>query len=596
MTSSRTESQSYTSTAVAAQPSPRPSLRSSAAALHCCTLAVGFVFLLWVNRHQWFNTDEWVFVVGRGVFGSARSGLLEPHNEHWSTLPIVAWRSLFSVFGVRTYLPYLLVLIGMHLLAAHLLWRVTLRVGIEPLLATLAVTPFVVLGAGWENLTAAFQFSLIGSLVAGLAALLVVPTSGRFGKTDAGGWALNIVGLMFSGVGVTMVVIAGLFALFRRGVRVALLTVSVPGAVYLLWYAAYGRHAGATAGTEPLTTALRHLPAYVWHGLTGTINDVTGLSGTGPVVLLLFVAFVGLRVRSLNAGWALAIAMAVGAAVFLAGAGIRRSGFGPETAASPRYVYVVAALLLPLAAMVVERMVARVPLRLAVVLAITIVLVVVQVSKLDAEAGDAADIEQESKHRIMATARLLRKRVPLLTQVPVPIFAPDLTAPDIARLDGEGRLPGNVHVTGADLLTARAYLGIVLDDEPAAEASGPLPRLSSVQEATVVPGAGSDCVVTTARSARAKLVLDFPGRTSHVLLQRPTNSHFDIIVRSKEAQSRPRDLGLVAGVVGVLTVRLQDLALEMPLPPRGSTTVCGLDPVSIQPATARAGGAAGSLG
>jgi hypothetical protein len=595
MTSSRTEARSYTSTAAAARPVPRLSLRSSAAALHWISLAVGLVFLLWVNRHQWFHTDEWAFVVARGVFGSARYGLFEPHGEHWSTIPIVIWRSLFSVFGVRTYLPYLLLLIGMHLLAAHLLWRVTLRVGVNPLLATLAVTPFVVLGAGWENLTAAFQFSLIGSLVAGLAALLVAPTRGPFGKRDAVGWALNIVGLMFSGLGVTMVVVAGLSALFRRGVRVALLTVSVPAAVYLLWYATYGRDVGETAGTEPFKTAVRHLPAYAWRGLADSINDVTGLSGIGPVVLLLLVLFVGLRVRSLDATWALAVAMAAGAVLFIAFAGIRRSGLGPEHAAAPRYVYVIAALLLPLAAVAVEWAVARSPLRLALVLGITIVLLVVQVSKLNTEASKAADIEQEAKHRILATAQLLREHVPLLGQLPV-LVAFDLTTPDIARLDREGRLPGNVRVTKADLLTARAYLDIVLLDQPVAAASGPLPRLSSIEGATITAAARPDCIVTTARAAPAKLVFDFPGQTSHVLLQRPTNTQFDFVVRSEAAQSRPRHLGLVAGTVGVLTVRLQDLALEMPLPPLGPTTVCGLDPASIQGAAERAGGAAGSLG
>ena len=35
--------------------------------------------------------------------------LLRPHNEHWSTLPILVYRVLWQLFGLRTYVPYQLV-------------------------------------------------------------------------------------------------------------------------------------------------------------------------------------------------------------------------------------------------------------------------------------------------------------------------------------------------------------------------------------------------------------------------------------------------------------------------------------------------------
>ena len=75
-------------------------------------------------------------------------GLLHPHNEHWSTLPILVYRGLVNLVGVRTYVPFLAVLVALHLALAHLLWRSCLRVGASMMVATALTAAFVVLGAG----------------------------------------------------------------------------------------------------------------------------------------------------------------------------------------------------------------------------------------------------------------------------------------------------------------------------------------------------------------------------------------------------------------------------------------------------------------
>jgi hypothetical protein len=50
----------------------------------------------------WF--DEWAWALERrsGGLGS----LLEPHNGHWFTLPILGYQVLFRLVGVDRYLPY----------------------------------------------------------------------------------------------------------------------------------------------------------------------------------------------------------------------------------------------------------------------------------------------------------------------------------------------------------------------------------------------------------------------------------------------------------------------------------------------------------
>lgn len=141
--------------------------------VHVASLAGGLVFLLYVNRAQWFYGDDWDFLDRRGVFG-AHLGLFFPHNEHWSTLPILLYRGVFGLIGIRHYLPYAALGITFHLLAAHMLWRIMRRTGSNALVATGVAAVFVVLGAGYENLLWAFQVTFIASLAFGLAHIWVI--------------------------------------------------------------------------------------------------------------------------------------------------------------------------------------------------------------------------------------------------------------------------------------------------------------------------------------------------------------------------------------------------------------------------------------
>jgi hypothetical protein len=62
--------------------------------------AVAFVLSLVVGRRQSFFLDDWDFLAHRD--GGDIRDLLRPHNEHWSTLPILVYRGLWRLFGVRT--------------------------------------------------------------------------------------------------------------------------------------------------------------------------------------------------------------------------------------------------------------------------------------------------------------------------------------------------------------------------------------------------------------------------------------------------------------------------------------------------------------
>ncbi|HEV2761257.1 MAG TPA: hypothetical protein VGV86_16980, partial [Acidimicrobiales bacterium] len=144
-----------------------------AVALHVVALVGGFLVLLYCNRDQWFFGDEWDFLGHRGVVGAERT-IWAPHTDHWSTGPILIYRALYHRYGLLSYMPYVTVLLVLHVAVTHLLWRLMVRAGVDGPLATALSAVYVLLGAGYENLLWAFQIGFIGSVALGFAALLLV--------------------------------------------------------------------------------------------------------------------------------------------------------------------------------------------------------------------------------------------------------------------------------------------------------------------------------------------------------------------------------------------------------------------------------------
>lgn len=141
--------------------------------VHLASLVGILSALVVLSRGQWFFGDEWDFLLFRGVAHPA-VGVFYPHNEHWSTLPILWYRAVFQVFALRSYWPYLLSLFAIHLAVVHLLWRCVIRAGVPASIATVGAAAFGLFGAGSENLLWAFQIGFVGSLAAGLGLGLAV--------------------------------------------------------------------------------------------------------------------------------------------------------------------------------------------------------------------------------------------------------------------------------------------------------------------------------------------------------------------------------------------------------------------------------------
>jgi hypothetical protein len=319
---------------------------------------VAFVLFLVVGRRQSFFLDDWDFLAHRD--GGDIRDLLRPHNEHWSTLPILVYRGLWWLFGVRSYLPYQLLVVLLHVTAAFLLRVVMRRAEVGPWIATAAASLFVLLGAGYENILWAFQIGFVASLVLGLAHLLLADHDGPINRRDWFGLLAGFAGLLCSGVAVTMTIVVGLAMLPRRGWRIALFHTAPLGAVYAIWWLTEARDAYVSPGGD-----LGSVARFVTIGIGAAFDAMGQLPGAGIAlgVLLavgLVLAWRGLDRVDVRRRAAAPAALLAGGIFFLVISGLgRATSFGPEFARSSRYVYLVAALVLPALAVAAEAVIQR---------------------------------------------------------------------------------------------------------------------------------------------------------------------------------------------------------------------------------------------
>jgi len=395
--------------------------------------ALGLALVAWTAvtveqvRTMWFTNDDFAFLLERTVSFRGPHGLLVPHNEHWSTIPILLFRMDFALFGMRHYLPYAVMAVACHVLISVLVFALLRVSRVRPWVAVLGalVAAYTAGGAGSENTLWAFQVGFLSSCVFGLTGLLLL-ASGRWGKSGRALAVLALVlSLMSSGIGLLMVVWAGAYLMFRDGFRAAVEIVLIPALVYCLWYLVYGRgHSGAPK--HDLSVA----PLAALKGLGDVWSQATAMPHAGPAILLamIAVAFVprsGEALFPLAASGLLTVVAAYG--LF----GYSRSGFGLDAAMASRYVYfgilfcvpALAAGLLLLADAIAVR-----PPQVSVLAWAVAAGVVVAVGSAQA-AQSAVRERQVAPNRLhtVAAARLIQSGVPLLGTQPMPIRNPAVT-------------------------------------------------------------------------------------------------------------------------------------------------------------------------
>jgi hypothetical protein len=549
-----------------------------ALAAHLLTLVGGFFVLVYCNRDQWFFGDEWDFLAHRGLSGADLT-LWEPHTEHWSTVPILIYRALYSLYGVRTYVPYVVVLVVLHLAVAHLLWRLLLQAGVDQTVATALAAVFVVLGAGYENLLWAFQIGFIGSVALGMAGLLLVNHDGRWGARDFAGWVVSILGLMFSGVSVTMVTVAGLAVLMRRGWRQALLTVSVPGTIYLTWFFLTGNK---NVGDEERTLDdVFKYPEYIWNGLRTAVEATVGFQGAGAVILLSLAAFLLRRGARSRGPAAPAFACAVGALMLFAIIATGRAGLGIESSGASRYTYLVIALAVPaiglaLADLVDHESLASAGRRAAICLLLLFVGVhnagtLVEKSRVEKR------LEQRLKARILAAAQLVNSPAVILGGNPEPQYSPDIVVEDLRRMHRDGKLPKPDRITRDDRILVATVLQYAVNAD----------ALSTPHSAALVDGvvgadgeydtaAGCIRLFPTAPTVELHLVGGEPMSLRVTTLASGDLTGYLRLFTPTVLTGAPHIDKVRAGVPVYVNVTAVVDQVVLRVPPSGATQVCGI--------------------
>jgi hypothetical protein len=328
-------------------------------AMAALTLGAG-AYILYLARNLNFFYDEWNFIFDRR--GWTLQVLFAPHNQHWSTVPVLIFKVLFLIAGIKTYLPYVAVVVVIHLAIAWMLFLLVRR-HTGDWVAVGAAALFVVIGRGAEDILWAFQAGYDGSVLLGLVAMYVtgnVPLSRR--RQIAAGLLL-LGSIMSSSVGLFFLGALAVEWWLEKERRHDLWLLAGPLLAYAVWFALFFHTspvlAGAVAsgGTEATPAAghgLLHIPSgffqldsFVPYGIGASGAALAGLSGNWGGVVLVGLGVLGLTAMGLHrAARARVIGAAAGLLLAFTLTGLGRAQAGVDAAETSRYVYVGAVFLL----------------------------------------------------------------------------------------------------------------------------------------------------------------------------------------------------------------------------------------------------------
>jgi hypothetical protein len=436
----------------------------AATAVHFASLVGAFAFWAWLDRGLWFFGDEWDFLITRGLrYGPTNpQSIWFPHNEHWSTLPVLLWRGLFSVFHLSSYWPYIVPVFLAQVGVMHLTWRLCRRAGVDAWVAAAAVTLLGFLGAGAEDLTWGFQIGFVGSVLFGLLAfdLLDRPLANQAAHRAAtfASFAL-LASLMCSTIGDAMVLGAAVLAFARRPKREAGRVLALPVVAYALWFVVVGRLGLAESSDHFPLARFTGAPSFVWNGLSSALGQAFNLESAGAAILVGLGACVAWKSRALWDKNPALIGLCAAAVAFYALTALGRDGAAVSPGQS-RYVYVAMALLLPLIAKLLSPGGQSNAARWTAV-ALLAFTALGNVGQAQGWASSRVSFTSGLKKDVLAAGKLLGSGVQDVSgPEAAPIsFDPNLSASALAGLQRAGRLP-HAALTPLELVNARTLLAV----------------------------------------------------------------------------------------------------------------------------------------
>ena len=359
----------------------------------------------------------------------------------------------------------------------------------------------------------------------------------------------GLAALLCSGIGIPFVVGLGVAICFRRGIRSAAVIVAPLALVFLAWYVAFGR--ANEANTVP-RSGPSQWPPYIFAQTTNALEQVSQLPMVGGVVLALVLAWVGYRLRrdyAVNPRLAPLYGLLGTAVVLSLTTALGRASLGVDQARASRYVYLLAVMLIPVLAVMLDSLLRRdrrasVP--IAIFMAIAIVGCATAIPRYAFAQGHAAD-----------------------SFLPYPQLSPDVTLGALRARAAAGELPAWIP---SDAERAAARAATLIGVAPAHGTSGLEPARVAV-EGAAVQAAADGCLVIVAASSAALARVAIGPESGVVVTVAPDNLasadvafDADPTVPVPIAASGPQPIAVTTSLPAKLALRLARAG--------ATTTVC----------------------
>jgi hypothetical protein len=244
--------------------------RIARVALGLAILASGFL-LYHLTRGTSFWGDDWAWITTRRA--NTVHNFLSPYDGHLSVLPLVIYRLMFAAFGIDSYTPYRVLVIGLSLVVGLLVFEYA-RHRVGRFLAMLVAALVLFVGPGWQDTMWTFQIGWELALGLGIGALIMLDR--RTPAADIAACVLTFGSICSTSFGVAFAVgIAVDVALTRRRWRDAWIT-AIPLALYALWALHY--HPTGINWSE-----ITLVPTNLVQTFAGGVAGIVGLSGATPL-------------------------------------------------------------------------------------------------------------------------------------------------------------------------------------------------------------------------------------------------------------------------------------------------------------------------
>jgi len=392
-------------------------LASAAVALWHLALAPG----------QWFVFDEFdYFTKGHDPL---IVWLLRPHNEHTIAFTKIWYNALLPIVGLRHYILYLVPLVLAHLVVVAAIYRLTWISTASQVVAAGTALIAAVMGAGAGTLTWAGQFQYVGSVAAGLIAI-VLAFEARTRRRIAAVGVIALFGTLNGTAFVALGLAAALAYAYHRRWPEAVLMSAIPVAwqlvIRLVWAPANPYAAGS------LGEILRVGPSFIFSVLDTAISQTVGYQPMSAALLVsiavgtLALLFGHVSRHTRLAGpviGTLALATVVSMAALVAG----RLGRGAELAGGGGYSYLFLATLIPMVGILLGQL-ARSKAALFAVAGMMVVISSIGYGKITDDARALSAWKLDGERLIQASAALLVEGLPTyMEQMPVPDTAPTVS-------------------------------------------------------------------------------------------------------------------------------------------------------------------------